>query len=256
MPEQTREERINELLEQSGTNAASAIKGPSLSDLVPVEPRADAKDLEEEETPTGGKKVRIPASRLKTLTSKVEQLEAQLQERNTYADRVAALEQQLASKGEEDIPEWWTEAYGDTDVAKKGYKDQQRVMREELKRSMAEQDAQRQAVEAERTARIESIEQSFDDQMDELEETLGRTLTATQKGELLDIVGEYSPMDGGKYVAYMPVEKAYDIWTKSQGDAGKRAMADLGAIQSSGSTATPSPDRPQMGDWRKRFPGL
>lgn len=252
--EKTREERIAELLDSSGTDAVGAMKGPSLSDLIPVETTVAESDVEEEETPTGGKKVRIPVSRLKTLTSKVDELEARLRERDAYAERVEALEAQVASKGE-DIPDWWIEAYGDTEVSKKGYKDQQRVMREELQRSLREQEAEREAEEAERAERVHSIEQSFDDQMDDLEDTIGRELTASQKSELLDIVGEYSPMQDGKYLAYMPVEKAYDIWSKGQGNESKRAMADIAGIQSSGGTSAPSPDRPQFGDWRKRFGG-
>lgn len=254
--EKTRDERIAELLDKSGAEAVSAIKGPSLTDVAPLETKTeDVTDVEEEETQSGGKKVRIPASRLKTLTSKVTELESKLSERDSYAERVAALEAQLNADKEEDLPDWWKEAYGDNDISKQGYKNQQRIMREELQRGLQQVESQRQAAEAERVERIEAIEQSFDAQMDSLEESLGRDLTSSQKAELLDIVGEYSPMDGDKYVAYIPVEKAYDIWTKTQGlSQGKKEMANIAGIQSSGSgTAQSSPERPQWGDWRKRF---
>lgn len=255
--EKTRDERIAELLDKSGAEAVSSIKGPSISDVTPIEPKAEiVSDVEEEETQSGGKKVRIPASRLKTLTSKIDELEGKLSGFSSSQERIAALEAQLnASKGEEDLPDWWKEAYGENDISKQGYKNQQRIMREELQRGLQQVEAQRQAAEAERLERIESIEQSFDDQMDSLEESLGRDLTSSQKAELLDIVGEYSPMDGDKYVAYIPVEKAYDIWQKTQGlSQSKKDMATIAGIQSSGSSSSQSsPERPQWGDWRKRF---
>lgn len=256
---QTREERIEELLNQSSMEAASAIKGPSLADHVSEETKIVEEVVataEEEETDSGGKKVRIPASRLKTLTSRLDEAETKrLEDKRAYEERVAALEAQIKADKEEDLPEWWVEAYGDNEVSRQGYKNQVRIMREETKRVFAEQEAQRQAEEAEREARLEAIGQSFDEQMDELEESLGRTLTASQKTELLDIVGEYSPQDNGRYIAYLPIEKAYDIWSKSQTtDAGKQEMARMGGIQSTGSTTVAaSVERPQWGDWRKRF---
>ncbi len=250
----TRDERIKELLDKSGADAVGSIKGPSLSDMTQAEEKTEVLEAEEEETESGGKKVRIPVSRLKTLTSKVSELEAQLQESKSYAERVAALEAQLNSNKDDELPDWWKEAYGDSDVSRQGYKNQQRIMREELIRVTKEQEAQRQAEEAEREARISSIEQSFDEQMDELSETIGRELTATQKSELLDIVGEYSPQENGRYVAYMPVSKAYDIWQKGQNvNNGKQEMARIAGIQSTGGSVSSAPERPQWGDWRKKF---
>lgn len=261
LQEKSRDERIAELLEKSGSEAVAAIKGPSLSDLAPMEPKIEEKTeepIEEEETESGGKKVRIPVSRLKTLTSKVSELEAKLQERDQYTERIAALEEQIqASKeDEEDLPEWWKEAYGDTDVSKQGYRNQQRIMREEFQRNIQQAEADRHAADIEREQHVKSVEASFDAQMESLEESLGRELTSTQKSELMDIVGEYSPMEGDQYVAYLPIEKAYDIWTKGQGqNQGKQEIARIASIQSSGnsSASSQSSERPQWGDWRKRF---
>ncbi len=124
-----------------------------------------------------------------------------------------------------------------------------------MKRALQEEEAKQEAAEQERTERIQSIEKSFDDQMDELEDSIGRDLTSSQKSELLDIVGEYSPQEDGKYTAYMSVEKAYELWSKGQGrDAGKQEMARIAGSQSSGGTVQQSsPERPSWGDWRKRF---
>lgn len=258
-PEQakTRDERIAEMLDKSGADAVNSIKGPSLADFAQPEPEVkqeEVPDVEDDES--NDKKVRIPRSRLKTLTSKVSELEARLQESMTYQERVAALEAQIKSnREEEDLPQWWIDAYGDTDISKQGYKNQQRIMREEMQRALQEQEARRQAEEAERVERINAIEQSFDEQMDELEDTIGRELTASQKSELLDIVGEYSPQEDGQYLAYMPVSKAYELWQRGQGtNAGKQEMARIAGTQSSGGSGqASSPERPQWGDWRKRF---
>jgi len=254
----TRDERIAELLEGSASDAVNGIKGPSLATL--TEPELKTEELvpeaEDEETESGGKKVRIPRSRLNTLTTELKELREKVQSTESYAERVVALEEQLKqNRNEEELPDWWKEAYGDNDVSKQGYKNQQRIMREEFDRRLSEREAESRAEQAEREARVQSIEQSFDAQMDELEESIGRDLTATQKSELLDVVGEYSPQEDGKYLAYMPVSKAYELWQKGQGtNQGKQEMARIAGIQSSGGTnSTQSPERPQWGDWRKRF---
>lgn len=259
---QTRDERISELLAKSAKDVVDSIKGPSLGDLTqPIgkteEGAENIPDAEVEDTQTGGKKVRIPASRLKTLTSEIKELRERTQASQKYEERIAVLESQIKSSktNEDDLPDWWKAAYGDTDVSKQGYRNQQRIMREELSRSMADMERAREQAETEREERVQSIESSFDEQMDNLEESLGRELTGTQKAEILDIVGEYSPMENDRYLAYLPIEKAYDIWNKTQGQSkAKESMADIAGMSSTGSTQSiSSKERPQMGDWRKRF---
>lgn len=254
--EKTRDERIAELLDKSGTDAVGAIKGPSLSTLTSPETKPDEviEDAEQVDTETGGKKVRIPASRLKTLTTELKELREQASTLPSAMERIAALESQIANKDEEGLPDWWKEAYGDNDVSKQGYKNQQRIMREELQRGLQQVEREREAAETERAERIEAIESSFDEQMDGLEESLGRNLTDNQKAEIMDIVGEYSPQENGKYIGYMDISKAYELWQRGSASSAKREMADIAGIQSSGSAAPePSKERPQWGDWRKRF---
>lgn len=256
----TRDERIAELLDKSAAEAVNGIKGPSLGDLVPekkLEVAAEDADTEEEETPTGGKKIRIPKSRFETLTREVKELRTQVQSSQTYAERIAELEERLSQSRKEDneLPDWWKEAYGDNELSKQGYQSQQRIFREEMAREFERREAQRQAEESAREEQIATIEQSFDEQMDELEADLGRDLTATQKAELLDIVGEYSPQEDGRYLAYMPVNKAYEIWQKGQGvNQGKQEMARIAGTQSSGGTqSSSSSERPQWGGWRQKY---
>jgi len=101
---QTRDERIKELLDKSAKDAVDGIKGPSLGDLTggiekkdEADKAEDTQEADVEETQTGGKKVRIPASRLKTLTSELKELRAQVQTTASYQERIANLEQQIKS---------------------------------------------------------------------------------------------------------------------------------------------------------------
>lgn len=256
----TRDERIQELLDKSAHEAVSSIKGPSLGDLATDVPKeaeqVEVPEAEDEETESGGKKVRIPRSRLQTLTGELKELREKTKAWEESQARIAALEAQIKanSSQEEELPDWWKQAYGDNEVSRQGYANQQRIMREEFQRNLEAMERQRAAEEAARAEQVEAIEQSFDQQMDALEESLGRELTATQKAELMDIVGEYSPMDGDSYVAYIPIDKAYDIWQKGQGvSQSKQEMARIASIPSGSGTSTASPERPQWGDWRKRF---
>ncbi len=256
-PAQTRDERISELLEQSGADVVSAIKGPSLADFAPLE-EGEKIDPKVEADEANDRKVRIPRSRLKTLTSKVSELEARLAETQTYQERVAELEARInaGQKGNE-LPEWWKENYGDNEVSRKAYANQVKGMRDEMEREFDRRERERRAEETQRTEHIQAIEQSFDDQMDTLEEELGRELTDNQKGEIMDIIGEYSPMENGRYTGYMSVEKAHELWLKGQTTSpAKTEMARIAGSQSSGGTTQPqSTERPQWGDWRKRFGG-
>jgi hypothetical protein len=254
--QKTREQRINEFLDKPAIEAVNSIKGPSLADqFQPEEVKTDATN-EAADDDSGDKKIRIRKSRLNTLETELADLRAKTQEANSFKTRVAALEEQLSrsSQTEEVLPDWWKEAYGDNDVSKKGYANQQRIFREELTREFERREAERQAAEAQRSEQISAIESSFDEQMDELEESIGRELTSKQKEELLVIVGEYSPTDDeGKYLAYMPVDKAYALWSKGQGtDTGKREMAQIAGLQSSGGTVDTNSDwRP--GGWRQKY---
>lgn len=255
----TREERINELLSQSAAEAVSSIKGPSLSTLISDEPKEVEAESEVEDDESNDKKVRIPRSRLKTLTSKVSELEARLAESQTYQERVAALEAQINSnRAHEELPDWWKQDYGEGDEQAKAYKAFKRGLQEELKQQMEVQYAEQARAEAARQERVRSTEQSFDEQMEELEDTLGRNLTDNQKSELLEIVEEYSPQEDGSYTAYMPISKAYKLWQNNQStNVAKKEMASIAGIQSSGNSSQQSQSSapPQWGDWRKRFGG-
>jgi len=251
----TRDERIAELLDQPAQTAVSALKGPSLSDVIQEEPKdkgVTSAEGEDEGSAEGDKKVRIRRSRLTALETDAQEKERLLQE---ALQRIAALESQPKGEGTKDeLPDWWKNAYGDDENSRQGYANQQRIMREEMARALQEQERARIQEEQEREQHVAAVEKSFDEQMDALEESIGRDLTDTQKSELLDIVAEYSPQQDGQYVAFMPIEKAYELWQKGDTSAPKQEIAKIAGIQS-GQSASPAPSHepPRWGDWRKRF---
>lgn len=269
MPEEnkTREQRINELMEQPVD--ASTFKGPSLQDIVrdaPEEEPTPSADPEEDPSQEDadpddeGGKVEIPRSRLKTLT-----------ERGKKADKVEELEKQIAelqaaqsslqanSQKEEEIPKEWVDLYGDSPESKAAYQASLRVFRGEIERANAEQEQARLAAEKERQETINSIEQSFDTQMDALEEQLGRKLTEKQKEGIMGVVEKYSPRnpdDPEYYDGYISIESAYEIYnsTNSKTDPAKKEVARIAAASPKGqNTEAPNMTIADVRNWRSRY---
>ena len=258
--QKTRDERIQELLDASATEAIQGIKGPSLAtqveneEIKKEEPEEESVEGEVEES-AKDKKIRIRASRLNTLE---QELLANKTAREQDLQRISALEGLLAKQTPQDeVPDWWKAAWGDNEVSKRAYHDQQKIFQESLSKELDRRESARLHEEREQQERIGAIESSFDEQMESLEETLGRELTDNQRGELMDIVGEYSPQDeNGRYTAYMSLDKAYQIWSKGQTKSpAKSEMARIAAAPSEGASITPqsSTERPSWGGWRKRF---
>lgn len=157
---------------------------------------------------------RVPYSRFK---SKIEELE---QTRNT----IQALEERLASlensrveskTSEEDInvPSEWVELYGDSDVSKRAYKIQ--LQREEQLQENAVQRAisQLKAEAQNESKQLVENEQIIEDNLEILQETLGKKITPKMEEDILSIVDEFSPVGtDGKYISLFPFDKAYEIY--------------------------------------------
>lgn len=256
----TRDERIKELLDAPANEVVQGLKGPNLAtqtqeeEIKKEEPEDDSVAGEEDTSPKD-KKIRIRASRLNTLE---QELQSSKTAREQDLQRIDALEKLLAKQTPQDeTPDWWKAAWGDNEVSKRAYHDQQRIFQESLSKELDRRESVRVQEENARQERVSAIESSFDEQMDSLEEQLGRELTDNQKGEIMDVVGEYSPTDDdGRFTAYISIDKAYQIWSKGQGgDTAKTEMARIAAAPSQGaSVATQtSNERPQWGSWRRRF---
>lgn len=243
----TREQRINKLLDES--------RGSNIIEEKPFSEFPDDisnPEVKEEKTETGGTKVRIPASRLKTLTTKVSELEEKLKAAQAIDERISKIENHIESKQE--LPDWWKSEYGEGDAQLKAYKIFQRGLREQLKEELRVENEQKALEEAEREKKIASIEESFDNQMDELEESLGRKLTESQKEEIFDIIEEYSPMEDGKYTSYMSIQNAYNLANKIQKpNAAKTEMAKIADIKSSNTYSANDTGPLVHGSWRKKY---
>ncbi len=253
-----------ELLDRvTADDLMKSVKGPTLSDLkndLPeVKDEEAAQSEDEEVTPTGGKKMRIPSSRWKTLNARLDAAEREAREAKELRERLALLEKEVRSRPKTDeLPGWWKNDYGDDENSHKAYATFRAGLREELRQAEEEKRERDQRETAEREARIRATEQSFDEQMDSLEEELGKTLSDREKSELLDIVAEYSPKDGDSYDAFIPLAKAYELSQKlAKKDPAKERIAQIAGVTSGGNaaTSTQSTRPPQWGDWRKRFGG-
>lgn len=158
------------------------------------------------------------------------------------------------------MPKWWTDSWGDSEESLKAWNTYQgtltasaQQMREEMKR-----EAQLEQQRAQETEK--AVSDNFDSQLENLEETLGKSFSDKQAAELLTIVEEYSPTDqDGNYESFISMEKAYEIYDlKQRGNrsSSKDHLAKVAGTNSQGD-ASPAPSNtpPQWGDWRKRIGG-
>lgn len=261
--DETRNQRIDKLGEMPVWPGNS---GPTLSDNLRVEPQeqaaptADDTDSSTEEA--GESKVRIPRSRLKTLTEKAAALEREQQEmQRAYEERLAALEARLqgVSQTSDELPPEWIELHGDSDVSKAAYRATRELTKKEFSAWMEEQNRERAAQEEANRERLQAIEQSFDMQMSDLEASLGRELTDTQKAEILEVVEKYSPRNPQEpdlYESYLSIDSAYEIWQNShKPDARKIEMARIAGTVSSGAGSNTDSNMSidQVRNWRSRY---
>ncbi len=180
-----------------------------------------------------------------------------VRERNEATERISSLEERLndlenaraeaQSTATEDIdlPPEWIKLYGDSDVAKEAFKVQvqreqqisQNAVREALRQLKAEESYEREAL-------VEN-EGIVEDQLSELQESIGRKLTKKQEEDILTIVDEFSPTgEDGKYISLFPFDKAYEIYELRHAKAGastraaRQGVADLTGNQSEGEAET------------------
>lgn len=174
-------------------------------------------------------------------------------ERDSFAEKIKALETELASRGEhktetrtEDMPEEWKLLYGDGEVSQKAWAVQQR--REQKLR----EDAVKAAIDLVRSEQAEAIkaeerkEAALDSYLSSLKENLGTKYSETLEEELLSIVDEFSPVgEDGKYASLISPEKAIEIYNlreakkTSKTKAAREKVVDLTAGKSQGEAEAP-----------------
>jgi hypothetical protein len=195
-----------------------------------------AEDKENEEN-------KIPYSRFKKVVdernetaSKIEFLEERLQELEN--NRIESTKTNL---DEVQMPSEWVELYGDSDVAKRAWIIQQKREDDIAERAVSQAvDRLRQQQEDEVSAVAEN-EIIIDENLNDLQEQIGRQLTSKQEEEILTIVDEFSPVGkDGKYLTLFPFDKAYEIYTLRQSQKGlgtrqaRQTVADLTGNTSEG----------------------
>ena len=149
--------------------------------------------------------------------------------------------------------------YGNSDVSKRAYQIQ--LQREQ----QIQENAVKKAIEFikeekvyEEEAVIEN-EQIIDENLTDLQETLGVKLTPKMEDEILSIVDEFSPTDeDGKYISLFPFDKAYEIYelrnakTKQKTVQARNQVADLTGSSSEGSVdSSDSTFERGWDNWRK-----
>lgn len=208
---------------------------------------------------------RIPVKRFNKVFRERTEYKAQLEEAMTELERFrsthAPASTTQVSAG--DPASWWTKLYGTDQNAQAGwqvYQDatsaQQQAMIERTLEAVAEHQTQ-QSQAASRN------EESIESSLETLEDTLGVTLTARQKEELLDIVDDFTPKDeDGNYTSdLIPFDKAYTVYELRHPQAAKTntersRIASLTSGSASGSPASSGlpPIQPgNWGGWRQQF---
>jgi len=90
---------------------------------------------------------------------------------------------------------------------------QQKMNDEIAERAIAEAIERVKMLEVEEEQGLIKNEEIIDENLDDLQEAIGKKLSSKQEEEILSIVDEFSPTgDDGKYVQLFPFDKAYEIW--------------------------------------------
>jgi hypothetical protein len=173
------------------------------------EPSTDDKqdDVGSEEEPG-----RVPYSKFKKMKDELGERDSII---SRMEERLAQLEDSRTDSSMSDdveVPQSWVKLYGDSDVSKQAY--QVQLQRE----AELEERATRRALSmfkeeaSQEVAQLEQNEETIESNLSDLQESIGKKLTARQEEELLSIVDEFSPTGpDGKYVSMLPFDKAYDI---------------------------------------------
>lgn len=225
----------------------------------------NAENKEEEATDTSASPVgteddeqKVPYSRFKR---KIDEI-SEMSEKINFLERSLSEMQQSRTESTDpediDLPKEWVKLYGDSDLAKEAYLVQLRREEQIQERAVQEAIERISKQQQEEVVQVEENEEIIDDNLEALQEAIGKKLTARQEEEILSIVDEFSP-DGsdGKYVALFPFDKAYEVYTlrNSQKGMGTRrareSVADLTNTTSQEEGESGSTYRRGWDSWRE-----
>lgn len=211
---------------------------------------------------------RIPVKRFNKVFRERTEYKAQLEEAMTELERFrsthAPASAPQASAGEPAT--WWTKLYGTDQNAQAGwqvYQDatsaQQQAMIERTLEAVAESQTKRSQV-------VSQSEDEIQETIETLEASIGATLTAKQKEDIMEIVDDLVPKDDDGYYLHDPslhdFEKGYEFYQLKHPQAAKTntersRIASLTSGSASGSPASGAslpPLQPNnWGAWRQQF---
>ena len=223
-----------------------------------VEKAEEVPVISEEET-------KVPYSRFKKFHDAAKEAE---EEALKWKQRAEELEQQKFERREivveGEVPSWWKELYGDTEVSQKAYKIQSQ--HEADIASQAEDRAFRRLQETQQAEanRYQENLSSIDEHLELVSAVAGRDLTEDEQSKLLDIVDEFTPKDDdGNYAgSLISPDKAWEIYEmKNQSAHAQRKASrnEVASIISSQSSGEPNADQTEKNkswnplswpDWR------
>lgn len=207
------------------------------------EKESDSVIKEDKESDVGDEPARVPYSRFKSVKNELDETRSTI---SMLEERLASLETartETQPNEDIDVPPEWVKLYGDSDVSKQAYKIQ-------LERELQiEERATRRALERfkeeaqKETQTLKQNEEIIEQNLESLQETIGRKLTPKIEEEILSIVDEFSPTGpDGKYVSLFPFDKAYEIYELRNSKVTQKTMkartqvADLTGNTSEGET--------------------
>lgn len=242
--------------------------GSSPSIVVSDEPVADATEQSTTtpvttETPSE-EESKVPYSRFKKFHDAAQEAEREA----AYWRGVAEASQNqpaTTTKQPTEMPDYWTELYGDSDASLKAWK-----VQEQANRQMMDQ-ARSEALEAVRNERgqeaqtLQANEAIIDENFEDLADFIGRELTDKEVTAVLDIVDDYTPKgaDGNYLGPVIPFEKAWEIYelknsvSKAPNVQARNQVASLSGAGSQGETNITEKDAQfnplDWNAWKKRI---
>jgi len=247
--------KFDEPVESPTASQAEEDKEPKAETKVEDKGTTETPSASDEDKESDGEQ-RVPYSRFKKMHD----------EKQTFADRVKALEAELATRQqkpevkEEDMPEEWRLLYGESEPAKKAWEVQRKreaALREEAVKAAIDM------VKKEQLAAIEAEakkEEALDSYLSSLEESYGKKIPDALEEELLSIVDEFSPVGSdGKYVSLISPEKAIEIYNlrhsikETKTKQAREKVVDLtnGKSQGEADTSRNTKYTPSWDSWRE-----
>lgn len=220
--------------EVDGQTVEPAVAEPTAAEVTEKKPEAVVEPVEE---------TKVPYSRFKNVNQARRDAEAEAERWRDEAERLRSERTARATEAPAgEMPDWWKENYGETDASKRAWNNQ--VQHEARLAERVRQEAL-QSVHQERQSeskRYQDNIKTIDANLEDLSDSLGRTLSDAEESALLDIVDEYTPKnDEGDYIsATIPFEKAWKIYemqqkaTTTQKREARNGVADLTATRTQG----------------------